>query len=68
MFLVLSFMMFLPVIMIVPAKFALSFTLGSLCVMAAFGALRGWKAQMSHMFSMERLPFTAGAPFGDVRL
>ena len=68
MFLVLSFMMFLPVIMIVPTKFALSFTLGSLCVMAAFGALRGWKAQMNHMFSMERLLFTAGAPFGDVRL
>ena len=59
-FMVLAFSVFLPVIVIAPSKFALSFTIGSLLVMAGFAALRGLKQQASHMLSASRLPFTAG--------
>lgn len=59
-FMVIAFSIFLPVIVIAPSKFALSFTLGSLLVMSGFAALRGLKQQASHMFSAARLPFTAG--------
>ena len=59
-FMVIAFSIFLPVIVLAPSKFALSFTLGSILVMSGFAALRGWKQQASHMFSAARLPFTAG--------
>lgn len=62
-FMILAFSVFLPVIVIAPSKFALSFTIGSLLVMAGFAALRGLKQQASHMLSASRLPFTAGKPF-----
>ncbi|KAG2489053.1 hypothetical protein HYH03_012489 [Edaphochlamys debaryana] len=52
-------MLFLPVIILSPSKFALSFTLGCLCIMAGFVQLRGWKTQLQHMASAERLPYTA---------
>ncbi|GAX74841.1 hypothetical protein CEUSTIGMA_g2287.t1 [Chlamydomonas eustigma] len=58
-FLLLAFTIFLPVIILSPSKFALSFTLGCLCIMAGFSALRGWKQQLAHMISKERLPFSA---------
>ncbi|GAX76111.1 hypothetical protein CEUSTIGMA_g3554.t1 [Chlamydomonas eustigma] len=58
-FLLLAFTIFLPVIILSPSKFALSFTLGCLCIMAGFSALRGWKQQLAHMMSKERLPFSA---------
>ena len=57
---ILAFSVFLPVIVLAPSKFALSFTIGSLLVMAGFAALRGLKQQASHMLSASRLPFTAG--------
>ena len=59
-FMVIAFSIFLPVIVIAPSKFALSFTIGSLLVMAGFAALRGLKQQATHMLSAPRLPFTAG--------
>ena len=62
-FMILAFSVFLPVIVIAPSKFALSFTIGSLLVMAGFAALRGLKQQASHMLSASRLPFTAGKSF-----
>lgn len=62
-FMILAFSIFLPVIVIAPSKFALSFTIGSLLVMAGFAALRGLKQQASHMLSASRLPFTAGEVF-----
>ena len=62
-FMILAFSVFLPVIVIAPSKFALSFTIGSLLVMAGFAALRGLKQQASHMLSASRLPFTAGKLF-----
>jgi hypothetical protein len=49
----------LPVAAIAPAKFALPFTLGSACNMAAMGALRGARAQVSHMAAAERAPLSA---------
>ena len=62
-FMILAFSIFLPVIVIAPSKFALSFTIGSLLVMAGFAALRGLKQQASHMLSASRLPFTTGEVF-----
>ncbi|KAK9835954.1 hypothetical protein WJX81_001131 [Elliptochloris bilobata] len=59
-FLVLAFSIFLPVIILAPAKFALCFTLGSALCMAAFLMLKGWRTQLYHMFSAERLPFSVG--------
>ena len=55
-------MLFLPVVMLAPSKFAVCFTIGSLLLMSAFLSLRGWQSQLSHMFSTERLPFSAGVP------
>ena len=62
MFEILAFTLFLPVIILAPSKFALCFTLGSVLVLGAFVSLRGWRSQLVHMFSAERLPFTIGAP------
>mmetsp|Transcript_10588 Transcript_10588/g.30161 ORF Transcript_10588/g.30161 Transcript_10588/m.30161 type:complete len:244 (-) Transcript_10588:85-816(-) len=59
-FLILSFTIALPVIVIAPAKFAFSFTMGCGLIMSAFAALKGWKAQVSHMMQKERLPFSIG--------
>ncbi|MCU0355245.1 MAG: hypothetical protein MUD08_16135, partial [Cytophagales bacterium] len=59
-FLLLAFAVFLPVLIVAPAKFAISFTLGCALVMAGVSCLRGWQQQLGHMFSKERLPFTAG--------
>lgn len=58
-FLSIAFTMFLPVIVIAPQKFAACFTIGCLLVMGSFFALRGPAAQLQHMTSVERLPFTA---------
>ena len=57
-FLSLAIFVFLPLLVIAPAKFATSFTLGCVCVMASFFALRGWKQQLLHLTERERLPFT----------
>lgn len=59
-FLLLAFFLFLPVLILSPSKFAITFSLGSALVLASVGALRGWKQQAQHMMSRERLPFTAG--------
>lgn len=57
-FFFMAFFVFLPMLVFAPAKFALSFTFGSLCTMAAMNMLSGWKAGMEHMFSAERRLFT----------
>lgn len=59
-FSILAFTLFLPIIILAPSKFAICFTIGSALIMSAFVSLRGWKGQLAHMFSAERLPFTAG--------
>jgi len=48
----------LPLLAIRPAKFALSFSLGSLLVMFGFSVLIGPMNQMRHLISKERLPFS----------
>ncbi|KAL6755433.1 Got1/Sft2-like family-domain-containing protein [Haematococcus lacustris] len=57
-FLLLAFMLFLPVIILSPSKFALSFTLGCTSIMVGFAQLRGWRQQLKHMMSQERLLFS----------
>eukprot|EP01024_Parvocaulis_polyphysoides_P055373 TRINITY_DN5661_c0_g4_i1.p2 TRINITY_DN5661_c0_g4~~TRINITY_DN5661_c0_g4_i1.p2 ORF type:complete len:235 (-),score=20.85 TRINITY_DN5661_c0_g4_i1:415-1119(-) len=59
-FLTLAFTVALPMLVLSPSKFAISFSLGCLCMLLAFSALRGWKQSFNHMTSKERLPFTAG--------
>lgn len=61
-FMVLAFTVFLPLIIIAPAKFAFSFSVSGLLILSAFGALRGWQQQMQDMTSRERLPFSIGVP------
>lgn len=60
--LLLAFTLFLPVVMLAPSKFAITFTLGSLLIMSAFVSLKGWRGQLQHMLTRERLPFTIGQP------
>lgn len=64
-FLGLAFFLFLPVIIIAPSKFAICFTVGSLLTLSAFVSLRGWRQQLSHMLSSDRLLFTV-AYFGSM--
>ncbi|KAK9152321.1 hypothetical protein Syun_010630 [Stephania yunnanensis] len=52
--------MFLPVMVLMPQKFALCFTIGCLLIIGSFVALKGPKSQLEHMSSKERLPFTLG--------
>ncbi len=65
-FLVLAFSVFLPLIIIAPAKFAFSFSIGGVLILSAFGALRGWQQQVQDMMSKERLPFSIGMLLGCV--
>ncbi|KAE8690218.1 BTB/POZ domain-containing protein [Hibiscus syriacus] len=57
-FVFIAFTMFLPVMVIMPQKFAICFTLGCGFIIGSFFALRGPKNQLAHMSSKERLPFT----------
>ncbi|KJA24852.1 hypothetical protein HYPSUDRAFT_135462 [Hypholoma sublateritium FD-334 SS-4] len=49
----------LPFLPLKPAKFALSFSLGSLLVMFGFSILIGPLTHLRHLVSAERLPFSA---------
>ncbi|KAM7499032.1 hypothetical protein LguiA_023446 [Lonicera macranthoides] len=59
-FVFMAFTLFLPVIVLVPQKFAICFTLGCAFIIGSFFALKGPKNQFTHMTSKERLPFTLG--------
>ncbi|KAL2473138.1 Got1/Sft2-like vescicle transport protein family [Forsythia ovata] len=59
-FLFIAFTLFLPVIVLVPQKFAICFTVGCTFIIGSFFALRGPTNQFAHMSSKERLPFTLG--------
>ncbi|KAI4319514.1 hypothetical protein MLD38_033102 [Melastoma candidum] len=59
-FIFIAFTMFLPVMVLVPQKFAICFTIGSAFVVASFFPLKGVKYQLDHMLSKQRLPFTVG--------
>jgi len=58
---------FFPVVLVVPAKFAFTFSLGSICFMMAFALMQGPTAWAKAVCSYERLPFTIayyGSIFG----
>ncbi|KAG6405230.1 hypothetical protein SASPL_132816 [Salvia splendens] len=59
-FVFIAFTLFLPVIVLVPQKFAICFTVGCGFIIGSLFALRGPKNQFYHMSSKERLPFTLG--------
>ncbi|WCJ37345.1 Got1/Sft2-like vescicle transport protein family [Euphorbia peplus] len=59
-FIFIAFTMFLPVMVLVPQKFAICFTIGCVFIIGSFFALKGPKNQLEHMTSKERLPFTLG--------
>ena len=46
-------------IILVPSKFAITFSVGSALILASLGALKGWQQMFGQMASKERLPFTA---------
>ncbi|KAG6748800.1 hypothetical protein POTOM_048734 [Populus tomentosa] len=52
-FVFIAFTMFLPVMVLVPQKFAICFTIGCALIVASFFALKGPKNQLAHMFSKE---------------
>ncbi|MFQ6664948.1 hypothetical protein Gotur_031874, partial [Gossypium turneri] len=54
-FVFIAFTMFLPVMVIMPQKFAICFTLGCGFIIGSFFALRGPKNQLAHMSSKEVL-------------
>ena len=51
----LAFFIGLPVMVLMPAKFAICFSVGSACSISAVGALRGAQTQLQHMFAPERI-------------
>jgi len=57
-FFALAFFVGLPMVVFAPAKFAFSFTLGSICFMVSFAVLEGPWQHLQRVFSYERLPFT----------
>ncbi|CBN73959.1 conserved unknown protein [Ectocarpus siliculosus] len=57
-FFVLAFVIGLPMIMLRPHKFALTFTLGSFFFMGSFAMLKGPVAHLKSMLARDRLPFT----------
>ncbi|XP_042953489.1 protein transport protein SFT2-like [Carya illinoinensis] len=59
-FVFIAFTMFLPVMVLMPQKFAICFTLGCGFIIGSFFALRGPSNQLAHMSSKERLPLTLG--------
>ncbi|CAH8279823.1 unnamed protein product [Arabidopsis lyrata] len=59
-FIFIAFTMFLPVMVLMPQKFAICFTLGCGFIIGSFFALRGPQNQLAHMSSAERLPLTLG--------
>ena len=58
-FLAIAFFVFLPMLVVAPAKFAACFSLGSGLVVAAPAALRGAAAHARSMLGEERRPLTA---------
>ena len=53
-----SALFFLPMVILMPGKFAFSFTCGSLSFMAAFALVQGPGAWFADMVRWEKLPFT----------
>lgn len=56
----LAFFVGLPVLVLSPSKFALSFSLGNLLLLAGAGVLSGFGALLSHACTTERAPISIG--------
>lgn len=52
-FVFIAFTMFLPVMVLMPQKFALCFTIGCSFIIGSFFALKGPKNQLAHMSTKE---------------
>lgn len=52
-FVFIAFTLFLPIMVVMPQKFALCFTLGCGFIIGSFFALKGPKSQLAHMLSKE---------------
>jgi hypothetical protein len=52
-FVFIAFTLFLPVMVVMPQKFAICFTLGCGLIIGSFFALKGPKYQLAHMLSKE---------------
>jgi hypothetical protein len=48
----------LPMVLVMPAKFALTWTMGSILFLSSYSILNGWKAHLKHLFCWERAIFT----------
>ncbi|KAF6160255.1 hypothetical protein GIB67_019024 [Kingdonia uniflora] len=59
-FIFFSFTMFLPIMVLMPQKFPICFTLGCIFIIGSFFVLKGPQNQFTDMTSKERLPFTVG--------
>lgn len=59
-FVFIAISIYLPFIIISPAKFAAAFTLGSALMMSSFFALKGPSTQLAYMLEKERLLFSIG--------
>ena len=62
-FFALAFFIGLPMVVLAPTKFAISFTLGSISFMLSFAILEGPWEHFKRVFSSERLPFTVSYVF-----
>ena len=49
----------LPVVILSPSKFALSFTLGNACILSGAASLTGLRASLEHAFDAGRAPMSA---------
>jgi hypothetical protein len=58
-FVLIAFTLFLPVMVIVPQKFAISFTLGCALIITSLFALKGPANQFAHMTSKEVIQSTS---------
>lgn len=54
----LAIFVFLPMVLLVPTKFALSFTLGSLMFMTAFAILNGPRSTLRQLIARDRIVFS----------
>eukprot|EP00930_Biecheleria_cincta_P038125 TRINITY_DN26199_c0_g1_i1.p1 TRINITY_DN26199_c0_g1~~TRINITY_DN26199_c0_g1_i1.p1 ORF type:complete len:213 (-),score=37.72 TRINITY_DN26199_c0_g1_i1:38-676(-) len=50
----------LPLLLLMPSKFATVFTAGSMCILGALTALKGFASFFAHLTSRDRLPLSAG--------
>eukprot|EP00917_Polyrhabdina_sp_WS-2016_P029864 GHVP01063615.1.p1 GENE.GHVP01063615.1~~GHVP01063615.1.p1 ORF type:complete len:239 (+),score=22.31 GHVP01063615.1:31-717(+) len=57
--------LFLPAVVLMPQKFALLFTFGSIFIVMSLGVIKGFVPLFKHLITRERLPFTV-AYFGSL--